>query len=88
MYYGKRKDLSAFLNLFLFFNWAVSHNVEAALTSDVSVVMTTQKSRNELYDRYGRDIVDKSVTAWNAVNKAVEKDSSIFRYGYVGKILF
>ena len=62
MYYGKRKDLSAFLNLFL--HWAVSHNVEAALTSDVSVVMTTQKSRNELYDRYGRDIVDNSLTAW------------------------
>jgi len=39
--------------------------------------MTTQKSRNELYEQYGRDIVDKSLTAWNALNKAVERDSSI-----------
>ena len=75
IYYGKGKDLSAFLNLF--FNWAVSQNVEAALTSDVSVVMTTQKSQNELYDQYGRDIVDKSLTVWNALNKAVERDRSI-----------
>ena len=52
-YYGKS---SAFLTLF--FNWVISQNVEAALTSKISVVMTTQKSRNELYDQYVRDIVD------------------------------
>ena len=74
VYYSKRKDLSAFLTLF--FNWAVSQNVEAALKSEVSVVMTTQKSRNELYEEYGRDLV-KSLTAWNALNKALERDSSL-----------
>ena len=36
MYYGKRKDLSAFLTLF--FNWAVSQNVESALKSEIPVV--------------------------------------------------
>ena len=53
----------------------MSQNVEAALKSEVSVVMTTQKSRDELYEKYGRDLVDKSLTAWNALNKAVERDS-------------
>ena len=52
-------------------------HVEGTLKSEISVVMTTQKSRNELYEQYGRDIVDKSLTAWNALNKAVERDSSI-----------
>ena len=75
MYHGKRKDLSAFLTLF--FNWAVSQNVEGALKSEVSVVMTTQKSRNDLYGEYGRELVDKSLTVWNALNKAVEKDNVI-----------
>lgn len=55
----------------------MSQNVKAALTSKISVVMTMQQLRNELYDQYGRDIVDKSLTACNALNKAVEKASSI-----------
>jgi len=46
MYYGKRKDLSAFLSLFL--NWVISQGVDAALTNDVSVVMTTQTSWDEM----------------------------------------
>lgn len=54
----------------------MSKGVEAALTDDVSVVMTTQKSRYALYEQYGKDIVDQSLTTWSALNKVVERESS------------
>ena len=75
IYHGKRKDLSAFPKLF--FSWAVSQGVEEALNNEVSVVMTTEQSRQDLYSQYGKDIVDQSLTVWNALNVAVERDSMI-----------
>lgn len=60
MYYGKRKDLAAFLNIF--FNWAMSQRVEAVSTYDVPIEMTTQKYRDELYNRNGKQIVDQSLS--------------------------
>ena len=66
MHYVKRMDLSAFLKLF--FSWAMSQGVEEALNNEVSVVMTTDKSRHELYNHYGKKIVDKSLTVWSALN--------------------
>ena len=39
--------------------------------------MTGDKSRRELETEYGRHIVAQSLTVWNGLTKAVEKDKSI-----------
>lgn len=46
MYPGDRRDLQNFINRF--FSWAVTHQVEEALTYETPVLMTTKKSRAEL----------------------------------------
>lgn len=47
-----------------------------ALTNKLSVVVTPQKSRNELFEQYRSDMVDKSLTVWNALNEAIDRDST------------
>lgn len=39
--------------------------------------MTTKKSRAELNDEYGKIIVGQPLSVWSALNKAVERDTSI-----------
>lgn len=39
--------------------------------------MRSQKLREKLYDQYGREIVDRSLSVWNALNKATERDNSL-----------
>ena len=39
--------------------------------------MTGDKSRGELEREYARQIVAQSMTVWNGLTKAVEKDKSI-----------
>ena len=41
------------------------------------VILTGDKSRRELEIEYGRQIVAQSLTVWNGLTKAVEKDRSI-----------
>ena len=50
----------------------MSQGVEEALNNEVSVVMTTEKSRHESYNQDGKEIVDKSLTVWSALSNAVE----------------
>ena len=75
MYSGDRRDLSNFINRF--FSWAVTQQVEEALTYETPVILTTKKSRVELNQEYGRTRVDKSLCVWAALTKAVERDRSI-----------
>ena len=66
----------------------MSQGVEVALANDVSVVIITQMSRDEMCEYYVRVIFDKSLTAWRAPNKAVEKDSWVSAMVMIAKPLF
>ena len=75
MYSGERNSLSRFLKLF--YTWAVSSRSEDPLSHNCPVVMTGEKSRRELEIEYGTQIVAQSLTVWNGLTKAVEKDKSV-----------
>ncbi|CAM9248486.1 unnamed protein product, partial [Ascophyllum nodosum] len=75
MYSGERNSLSRFLKHF--YTWALSSQSEDALSHSCPVIMTGDKSRRELEREYGRHIVAQSLTVWNGLTKAVEKDKSI-----------
>ena len=75
MYSGERSSLSRFLKQF--HTWALSSRSEDALTNSRPVILTGDKSRRELEIKYGRQIVAQSLTVWNGLTKAVEKDKSV-----------
>ena len=75
MYSGERNSLSRFLKHF--YTWALSSQSEDALRHSCPVIMTGDKSRREMEREYGRHIVAQSLTVWNGLTKAVEKDKSI-----------
>ena len=75
MYSGERSSLSRFLKQF--HTWALSSRSEDALSNSRPVILTGDKSRRELEIEYGRQIVAQSLTVWNGLTKAVEKDKSI-----------
>ena len=75
MYSGERNSLSRFLKYF--YTWALSSRSEDALSHSCLVIMTGDKSRRELEIEYGSQIVAQSLTVWNGLTKAVEKDKSI-----------
>lgn len=55
----------------------MSQTVEADLTHSVPVIMIPQKSGDQLNLEYSHMIVDQSLSVWIALNKAIEKDSSL-----------
>ena len=75
MYSGERSSLSRFLQQF--HAWTLSSRSEDALSNSRPVILTGDKSRRELEIEYGRQIVAQSLTVWNGLTKAVEKDRSI-----------
>ena len=75
MYSGERNSLSSFLKHF--YTWALSSQSEDALNHGRPIIMTEDKSRIELEIGYGRQTVAQSLTVWNGLTKAVEKDKSI-----------
>ena len=75
MYSGERSSLSRFLKQF--YTWALSSRSEDALSNSRPVILTGDKSRRELEIEYGRQIVAQSLTVWNGLTKAAEKDKSI-----------
>ena len=75
MYSGERNSLSRFLKRF--YTWALSSRSEDALSHSCLVIMTGDKSRRELEIEYSRQIVAQSLTVWNGLMKAVEKDKSV-----------
>ena len=75
MYSGERNSLSRFLKHF--YTLALSSRSEDALSHSCPVIMTGDKSRRELEIKYGRQIVAQSLTVWNGLTKAVEKEKSI-----------
>ena len=75
MYSGERSSLSTFLKQF--HTWALSSRSEDTLTNSRPVILTGDKSRRELEIEDGRQIVAQSLTVWNGLTKAVEKDKSV-----------
>ena len=75
MYSGERNRLSRFLKHF--YTWALSSQSEDALNHSRPIIMTGDSSRIELEREYGRHIVAQSLTVWNGLTKAVEKDETI-----------
>ena len=75
MYSGERSSLSRFLKQF--HAWTLSSRSEDALSNSRPVILTGDKSRREMEIEYGRQIVAQSLTVWNGLTKAVEKDRSI-----------
>ena len=75
MYSGERNILSRFLKHF--YTWALFSQSEDALNHSRSLIMTGDSSRRELEREYGRQIVAQSLTVWNGLTKAVEKDKTI-----------
>ena len=75
MYSGDRSSLSRFLKLFN--TWALSSQSEDALNHSRPIIMTGDNSRRELEREYGRQIVAQSLTVWNGLTNAVEKDKTI-----------
>ena len=75
MYSGERSSLSRVLKQF--HTWALSSRSEDALSNSRPVILTGDKSRRELEIEYGREIVAQSLTVWNGLIKAVEKDKSV-----------
>ena len=75
MYSGERSSLSRFLKQF--HAWTLSSRSEDALSNSRPVILTGDKSRRELEIEYGTQIVAQSLTVWNGLTKAVEKDRSI-----------
>ena len=74
-YSGERSSPSRLLKQF--HTWALSSRSEDALSHSRPVIFTGDKSRRELDIEYGRQIVAQSLTVWNGVTKAVEKDKSV-----------
>lgn len=72
---GKPDDLPRFIDLFS--HWAISQQSEAALTYNIPIVVASKESREELNDQYGREMVDPPLIVWSALNKAIEKNSSL-----------
>ena len=60
-----------------FYTWAVSSQSEDALNHSRPIIMTGDSSRIELEREYVRHIVAQSLTVWNGLTKAVEKDETI-----------
>ena len=75
MYSGERSSLSRFLKQF--HTWALPSRSEDALSNSRPVILTGDESRTELEIEYGRQIVAQSLTVWNGLTKAVEKDKSV-----------
>ena len=75
MYSGERNRLSRFLKHF--YTWALSSQSEDALSHSCRAIMTWDESRRQLERDYGRHIVAQSLTIWNGLTEAVEKDKSI-----------
>ena len=75
MYSGERNSLSRFLKHF--YTWALSSQSEDALNHSRPIIMTEDSSRGELEKECGRQIVAQSLTVWNGLTKAVEKDKTI-----------
>ena len=75
MYSGEGNSLSRFLKHF--YAWALSSQSEEALNHSRPIIMTGDSSRRELESEYGRQIVAQSLTVWNGLTKAVEKDKTI-----------
>ena len=75
MYSGERSSLSRFLKQFP--TWALPSRSEDALSNSRPVILTGDESRRELEIEYGRQIVAQSLTVWNGLTKAVEKDKSV-----------
>ena len=75
MYSGERNSPSRFLKHF--YTWALTSQSEDALSHSCPVIMTEDKSRRQLEREYDRHIVAQSLTVWNGLTKAVEKDESI-----------
>ena len=75
MYSGERNILSRFLKHF--YTWALSSQSEDALNHSRPIIMTGDKSRGKLEIEYGRQIVAQSLTVWNGLTKAREKDKTI-----------
>ena len=75
IYSGERNSLSRFLKHF--YTWALFFQSEDALNHSRPIIMTGDSSRRELEREYGRQIVPQSLTVWNGLTKAVEKDKRI-----------
>ena len=75
MYFGERNSLSRFLKHL--YTWAPSSQSEGALNHGRPIIMTGDSSRIELEREYGRHIMAQSLTVWNGLTKAVEKDKAI-----------
>ena len=75
MYSGERNSLSRFLKHF--YTWALSSQSKDALNHSRPIITTGDSSRIELEREYGRQIVAQSITVWNGLTKAVEKDKTI-----------
>ena len=75
MYSGERSSLSRFLKQF--HTWALSSRSQDALSNSRPVILTRGRSRRELEIEYGTQIVAQSLTVWNGLTKAVEKDKSV-----------
>ena len=75
MYPEERSSLSRFLKVF--YTWVLSSQSEDALNHSRPIIMTGDNSRRELEREYGRQIVAQSLTVWNGLTKAVEKDRTI-----------
>ena len=74
MYSGERNSLSRFLKQF--YTWTLSSQSEDALNHSRPIIMTGDNSRRE-FERECRPIVAQSLTVWNGLTKAVEKDKTI-----------
>ena len=75
MYSGERSSLSRFLKQL--HTWALSSRSKDALSNSRPVILTGDKSLRELEIEYGTQVVAQSLTVWNGLTKAVEKDKSI-----------
>ena len=75
MYSGERNSLSRFLEHF--YTWALSSQSEDALNHGRPIIMAGDNSCRELEREYGRQIVAQSLTVWNGLTKAVNKDKTI-----------
>ena len=75
MYSGERNNLSRFLKNF--YMWALSSQSEDARNHSRPIIMSGDSSLRKLEREYGRQIVVQSLTVWNGLTKAVEKDKTI-----------
>ena len=76
IYSGEHSTLSRFLKLF--YTRALSSQSEDALNhSRRRIIMSGDNLRRGLEREYGRPIVTQSLTVWNGLTKAVEKDTTV-----------